>query len=204
MQSTRVGLRALGWIALALWWLTPPLSAGIVENASRLMTAGDFDGDGVNELAFISSTGQILVHDLNNARRTALLPGTTAQAVTAADLDGDGTPEIAFINNSTKQLQSYHLPSQTLTTHPFPGGYNQFSMLSAGNVDGGLREELMLRANSDVLVTLQPPEVSEPGKGGKEPVRTWSFRAQTRVSKNSSSRPSPPSRRPTSARSLTR
>jgi len=123
----------------------------VYENPSRRMTAGDFDNDGVNEVAYIGSTNHIWVQDFNNPAASGVLPGPTVRALTAADLDGNGVPEIAFIDASANQLRSYNAVTGTLTTHSLPAGYTAFSTLSAGDVDGQVGHELMLSANADQL-----------------------------------------------------
>ena len=134
-------------VGLAAVFSVTATRASIVENASRMMTAGDFDGDGINEVAYVLSSGEIFVHDFNDRRGSGALPGVTAQAVTAADLDGNGVPEIAFVNAATQQLQSYSAATQSFTTHPFPSGHSSFSTLSAGDVGALPGDELMVVAS---------------------------------------------------------
>jgi len=137
-------------MVLVMLFVAVCAQAGIYESTSRRMAAGDFDNDGVNELAYIRGSG-IYVHDFNTPGASKYVPGVTAAQVTAADMDGDGTPEITFINSSTQTLQSYNMATQTLTTYtPAPAA---FSTLSAGNATADPSHELMLLATNDAVHT---------------------------------------------------
>ncbi|NQT52552.1 PEP-CTERM sorting domain-containing protein [bacterium] len=130
--------------------------AGVVENASRRMTAGDFDNDGINEVAFLYTNGQIYVQNFANPAASGLVTTQRASAITAADLDGNGTPEIAFVNAATGQLQSYSAATSTVTTHALPGGVTGLLTVAAGNTDGVVGDELMVISRTSAQLSGTP------------------------------------------------
>jgi len=115
------------------------------------ITPEDFDGDGVSEMAQIRSDGSVAIYDASLPGGSTTIAGVQATQITAADLDGNGTAEIAFINMTTNALQSYSLPADATTTHPFPSGYTSIFTLSAGNTDGAVGDELMVAAGTGRL-----------------------------------------------------
>ena len=148
--------------AAAVLMLAVAVQAGTYENTTRRMAAGDFDGDGVNEVAYIDATGQIVVHDFNNATRSVILPGTTAGALTAADLNGDGVPEIAYINSATNGLQSYNVATSTQTSYAHG---TPLATLSAKNVTPDASDELMLLSTGGTVTLWDNGAFSVPGGG---------------------------------------
>jgi len=134
----------------------PPPPAGVEENASRRMTAGDFDNDGVNEVAFIHTSGRIFVQDLNDPASSGLVTTERASALTAADIDGNGTPEIAFVNAATGQLQSYSAATDAVSTLPLPAGVPAVLTVSAGDLDGEEGEELIVLSRTGAALSGTP------------------------------------------------
>ena len=81
-------------------------------NSNSIIAIGDYDGDGLDDLAFVnkaqgrlyvrnSSTGaekSYYMSQLKSASQVKILPG---------DYDGDGVTEFAFVNTSTRRIYVY-------------------------------------------------------------------------------------------------
>jgi hypothetical protein len=125
--------------------------AAVYENASHEMTAGDFNNDGVNDVATIGSSGQMLLHDLANGARQSV-PGITASRLVAADMNGDGWDDLAYINGASQQLEYINMATQTVVPVALPPGAGGLGVtgwanLSVGDTDGDANHELLLSGN---------------------------------------------------------
>ena len=147
MRDARLGRSMVAVVAVVM--LAASVHAAVYESTSRRMAAGDFDGDGVNEVVYLDAGNQIILHDFNNSTRSVILPGTTASAVTAADLNGSGVPQIAYINSSTSGLQSYNVATSTQTSYAYA---NPLATLSANNADADVNHELLLLQTNDNVI----------------------------------------------------
>lgn len=125
------------------------------ENSSKLMAAGNFFGDGKNEVAHIRADGTVFISDFHQPKSQEVA-GITASQIIAADLNGDGRDELSFINAATQQFQTFDFDTQTLTTHPGAPSGPGYQTLSAANTDGIAGDEVMVAATNGQLAVFDP------------------------------------------------
>lgn len=146
----------LAIVTLVLIGVASADSFGVAyENSRKLMAAGDFFGDGKNEVAHIRADGTVFISDFHQTK-SQVVAGITASQIIAADLNGDGRDELSFINAATFQFQTFDFSTNTLTTHPGAPGGPTYQTLSAANTDGIAGDEVMVAATNGQLAVFDP------------------------------------------------
>ncbi len=130
------------------------------------MTAGDFYGDGRNEVAYIrddvtnvTSLGTIFVHDFSDGQ-SRRVPCALADKLIAADLDGNGRDELVFIDAYSKYVRSYDFVTKSFS---ILAGSAKYQDLSAGDVDvNNDGDELLLSRTDDGFIRYYNGSVQYP------------------------------------------
>ena len=105
---------------------------------------GDFDGDGVTDVAIACESGQMsFIHGIvgnPSGPRYDLNAGTNPQSIAAGDLDGDGIPELVVASAGDHALSVFRKRASAIGFEPLAtlpvGGAPQFVIAADLNHDG--------------------------------------------------------------------
>lgn len=163
-SNDRVGriARSVAPCSLALSWVFVAVTicatdAAVYENSNHEMTAGDFHGDGRNEVAYVRGDGTIFVHDFTDGQ-SRRVPCALADKLIAADLDGNGRDELVFIDGYSKHVRSYDFVTKSFSTLADDTTYRD---LSSGDADNDGVAELLL-SQTDYVIRYFDGSVQDP------------------------------------------
>ena len=110
------------------------------------VAAGDFDADGVTEVAVASGVGghTIALYELDGTSLYGFSIGMPGMALAAGDIDGDGIDELAAASNSSNsnQVTLYSSSGDYLQVVPMFDSDTKMN-LAMGDLDGDGRDELI-------------------------------------------------------------
>jgi hypothetical protein len=105
-SGANLGNAALSQVSLATSFLVPPLSSSSVPAGGRATIIGDFNGDGIPDVATISSnssSSEVMIllgkgDGTFQAETTTFATGTSPVAIAAGDFNGDGKLDLVTAN----------------------------------------------------------------------------------------------------------
>src|SRR5262249_12488121 len=136
-----------------------------------ILKAGDFNGDGFKDLAVGNDElgGGISFHrnkgDGTFSFREVYGRGMTLRALRAADLDGDRDQDLvclAEVPEGQTVVVMTNPGDGKLFVEPNPPIYGYFSSLTTADMDGDLKEDLILSRAAEVIVLFSARDGSVP------------------------------------------
>ena len=135
----------------------------LLPAASSAIVAGDFNGDGIPDLAIIGqqNTVTVLLGTGNGSFTAGSNPPTTASndsapaLIVAADFNGDGKLDLATADSSNTltflQGNEELGPSARQGTMSLPG--NAFTYMLVGDFNGDGKPDIVLSSNPDIVLS---------------------------------------------------
>ncbi|MBP5586217.1 MAG: hypothetical protein J6Y92_07690 [Lentisphaeria bacterium] len=122
-RNTFVGAGDLTYNAYCTWIVEDPVDWRMVSVANpdewNFLCAGDFDGDGANDIAMINDVGVVGIWGVNDGYLSSwsILSDTSEWTLAGVgDFDGDGTDDIAWCSNSTNLAGYWRIEDKTLAS----------------------------------------------------------------------------------------
>jgi hypothetical protein len=119
-----VGDGGLTYIAYCTWIVDDPVDWRMVSVANpdewNFLCSGDFDGDGMNDIAMINDVGVVGIWGVNDGYLSSwsILSAVTPewQLAGVADFNGDGTDDIAWSNTDTGLTGYWQIENKELAS----------------------------------------------------------------------------------------
>jgi hypothetical protein len=137
--------------ARALNQFKDAIAAYVPAPALDAPVAGDFDGDGDDDVFWTSATGRTQIDLLKNGRSGESVPvqralGAGWRAAATGDFDGDGDSDILLRSAVTGEVQSWLMDGARVTTAAaLPTLDLNWQVAGAGDLDGDGRDDVVWR-----------------------------------------------------------